>query len=88
MSILADKNADEMLRELRRAGTRLVATRSSSPRALPAAEVAELARAHFDRVESVEDPAEALARAHALGEPVLVTGSLYLLGDIAAGERE
>ncbi len=88
VSILADKNADEMLRELRRAGTRLVATRSSSPRALPAAELAELARAHFARVESVDDPAEALARAHALGEPVLVTGSLYLLGDIAAGERE
>ena len=88
VSILADKNADEMLRELRRAGPRLVATRSSSPRALPAAEVARLARAHFDRVESVDEPAEALARAHALGEPVLVTGSLYLLGDIAAGERE
>ena len=88
VSILADKNADEMLRELRRAGPRLVATRSSSPRALPAAEVAQLARAHFARVESVELPVEALARAHALGEPVLVTGSLYLLGDIAAGERE
>ncbi len=88
VSILADKNADEMLRELRRAGSRLVATRSSSPRALPAAEVAELAQAHFGQVESVDDPAEALARAHALGEPVLVTGSLYLLGDIAAGERE
>ena len=87
VSILADKNADEMLRELRRAGSRLVATRSSSPRALAAADVAELARAHFGQVESVADPTEALARAHALGEPVLVTGSLYLLGDIAAGER-
>ncbi len=88
VSILGDKNADEMLRELRRAGSRLVATRSSSTRALPAAEVAALARGHFGVVEAVEDPAEALARAHALREPVLVTGSLYLLGDIAAGERE
>ena len=86
VSILADKSADEMLRELRRAGSRLVATRSSSPRALPASEVAELGRAHFDQVEAVNDPAGALARAHELGEPVLVTGSLYLLGDIAAGE--
>jgi len=77
-----------MLRELRRAGSRLVATRSSSPRALPAAEVAELAEPHFDLVESVTDPVDALRRAHQLGEPVLVTGSLYLLGDIAAGERE
>ncbi|MBA3377117.1 MAG: hypothetical protein H0U00_15110 [Actinobacteria bacterium] len=88
VSILSDKNADEMLRELRRAGSRLVATSSSSPRALPAAEVAELARTLFDHVESLDDPADALARAHELGEPVLVTGSLYLLGDIAAGERQ
>ena len=88
VSILSDKNADEMLRELRRAGSRLVATSSSSPRALPAAEVAELACTLFDHVESLDDPADALARAHELGEPVLVTGSLYLLGDIAAGERQ
>jgi len=87
VSILADKDADEMLRELRRAGSRLVATRSSSPRALPAAAVADHARRHFDWVEAVEDPMQAVARAHELGEPVLVTGSLYLLGDIAQGER-
>ena len=86
VSFLADKNADEMLRELRRAGSRLVATRSSSARALPAADLAGLARAHFEQVEAVEDPADALARAHELGEPVLVTGSLYLLGDLASGE--
>ncbi len=88
VSILADKNADEMLRVLRRAGSRLVATRSSSERALPACDLAERAGAHFDHVEAVASPTEALARAYELGEPVLVTGSLYLLGDIASGERE
>jgi dihydrofolate synthase/folylpolyglutamate synthase len=87
VSILSDKNADEMLRELRRAGSRLVATRSSSDRALPAEDVAERARPYFDHVEALDSPAAAVARAHELGEPVLVTGSLYLLGDIAAGER-
>lgn len=87
VSILADKDADAILRELRRAGSRLVATRSSSARALPPDDLADLARRHFDHVEAVADPAEALARAHELGEPVLVTGSLYLLGDIAQGER-
>ncbi|OFW72032.1 MAG: hypothetical protein A2Y55_13490, partial [Actinobacteria bacterium RBG_16_68_12] len=86
-SILADKDADGVLRELRRAGSRLVATRSSSPRALPVAELAVLAHRYFERVEAVDDPTEALARAHELGEPVLVTGSLYLLGDLAEGER-
>jgi len=65
-----------------------VATRSSSPRALDPKALAALARRHFAHVEAVDDPTEALARAHALGEPVLVTGSLYLLGDIAAGERD
>lgn len=88
VSILLDKDADEMLRVLRRAGSRVVATRSSSPRALPAADVAELAGTYFDHVEWVDDPVDAVTRAHELGEPVLVTGSLYLLGDIAAGERE
>ncbi len=87
VSILADKNVDEMLRELRRAGSRLIATRSSSERALQAEDLATYARGVFDHVEVVEDPIQALARAHELGEPVLVTGSLYLLGDIAEAER-
>ena len=87
VSILADKDAREMLRELRRAGPRIVATKSSSDRSLPADHLATLARVHFDHVEVVENPSEALARGHELGEPVLVTGSLYLLGDIAQRER-
>ncbi|MEP7223714.1 MAG: Mur ligase family protein [Actinomycetota bacterium] len=87
VSILADKNVTEMLRALRRAGSCLIATRSSSERALQAEDLANHARGVFDRVEVVEDPIQALARAHELGEPVLVTGSLYLLGDIAQGER-
>ena len=86
-SILADKDVDAMLRILRRVGARFVATRSSSPRALPADDLAEVARRHFDQVEVVDDPVAAVARAHELGEPVLVTGSLYLLGDLAQEER-
>ena len=87
LGVLADKDADGILRELRRVGTRLVATAPASARALPAADLAELARRYFDVVEVVDDPAGAVARAHELGEPVLVTGSLYLLGDVAEGER-
>ena len=86
-SILADKDVDTMLATLRRVGRRFVATRSSSARALPARELADLARPHFDHVEVVDDPVAALARAHELGEPVLVTGSLYLLGDLAQAEQ-
>ncbi len=86
-SILSDKDVDPMLRILRGVGSRFVATTSSSPRALPAGELAEIARRHFDDVEIVADPVRAVARAHELGEPVLVTGSLYLLGDLAQEER-
>jgi dihydrofolate synthase/folylpolyglutamate synthase len=87
-SILADKDADAMLRDLRVVGSRLVATTSSSPRALPAGELARVARRHFRHVETVERPVDALARAHELGEPVLVTGSLYLIGDLAQAEPD
>lgn len=86
VSILRDKDVGAMLDRLAALGDTLVATVSTSGRALPADELAERARAHFARVESVADPARALARAHALGEPVLVTGSLYLLADVAAAE--
>jgi dihydrofolate synthase/folylpolyglutamate synthase len=86
-SILADKDVDAMLGILRRAGARFVATSSSSARALSARDLAERARPHFDHVEVVDDPVAALVRAHELGEPVLVTGSLYLLGDLAQAER-
>jgi dihydrofolate synthase/folylpolyglutamate synthase len=86
VSILRDKDADAMLALLSRAGRRLVATESSSGRALSAGELATKARAHFDVVEEQPVPTAALRRAHELGEPVLVTGSLYLLSDLAAAE--
>jgi dihydrofolate synthase/folylpolyglutamate synthase len=86
-SILADKDVAAMLDLLRRVGSRFVATSSSSARALPADDLGALARDRFDHVEVVADPSDAVARAHELGEPVLVTGSLYLLGDLAQAEQ-
>jgi len=85
-SILADKDAPGILRRLARAGQVLVATRSTNERALPAAEVAELGRAWFEVVETVDDPHRALRRARTLGPRVLITGSLYLLADISRDE--
>ena len=85
-SILADKDVDGMLAALTAVGGRFVATSSSSPRALSAADLAERASRYFDTVEVVERPADALAHARALGGPVLVTGSLYLLADLAEDE--
>jgi dihydrofolate synthase/folylpolyglutamate synthase len=85
-SVLRDKDAAGILDRLARAGSTLVATASSNERALAPEDVAQLARGRFEAVETVPDPAAALARAHALGDRVLVTGSLYLLADLAGAE--
>jgi dihydrofolate synthase / folylpolyglutamate synthase len=85
-SILADKDVEGMLAALSALGSRFVATRSSSTRSVAAAELAERAGRYFGTVEAVDDPVEALLHARGLGEPVLVTGSLYLLADLAKDE--
>jgi dihydrofolate synthase/folylpolyglutamate synthase len=86
-SILRDKRPELMLRALSVLGDTLVATRSSSSRALDAADLAARAAPYFERVEAVPDPAAARRRALELaGEEgaVLVTGSLYLLADLSS----
>jgi dihydrofolate synthase/folylpolyglutamate synthase len=85
-SILRDKRPGMMLEALSVLGSTLVATESSSGRALPTEELAALASAHFQRVETVPEPAAARGRALDLAGPagaVLVTGSLYLLADLS-----
>jgi dihydrofolate synthase/folylpolyglutamate synthase len=85
-SILADKDVEGMVAALSALGGRFVATTSSSSRALSAADLAERAARYFPAVEAIDDPAAALAHARGLGEPILVTGSLYLLADLAKDE--
>jgi len=84
-SMLRDKRPVLMLEALSVLGDTLVATRSHNSRAIPAEELAELGRPFFGRVEAVPGPAAARARALELAGPegaVVVTGSLYLLGDL------
>jgi len=88
VSILGEKRVDEVLERLGRAGSTLVATSSSNPRALPAKELAARAQAHFSEVIAVPAPRKALARARTYDRPVLVTGSLYLLADLHAREED
>jgi dihydrofolate synthase/folylpolyglutamate synthase len=87
-SILRDKRPGMMLEALSVLGPTLVATESANGRTLSAVELAALASAHFDRVETVPAPVAARARALELAGgngAVLVTGSLYLLADLSGG---
>ncbi len=90
-SILRDKRPGMMLEALSVLGPTLVATESRNGRALPAAELAALASAHFGRVEVEPDPDAARARALELAGAegaVLVTGSLYLLADLSGEDSD
>jgi dihydrofolate synthase / folylpolyglutamate synthase len=82
-SVLADKDVDAILRRLSEVGRTLIATRSSNARALDEKELGSRGEPYFERVETIRNPAAALARARELG-PVLATGSLYLLADLYA----
>jgi dihydrofolate synthase/folylpolyglutamate synthase len=87
ISILADKNADRMLRAFSPLGSRVVATTSGHARALSPQDLARRARTYFPRTQAVEGPLEAreLAREAAGADgAVLVSGSLYLLEALAA----
>jgi dihydrofolate synthase / folylpolyglutamate synthase len=86
VSILRDKDSSAILSRLARAGSTLVATRSSNDRALDEKELARRAEPYFEHVETAPDPRQALARARELGPRVLVTGSLYLLADLSSSE--
>ena len=84
-SILADKDADGIVRALSAAGDTLIATRSTNARALDERNLAARAERYFRHAEAVRNPVQALAQARELG-PVLVTGSLYLLADLHDAE--
>jgi dihydrofolate synthase/folylpolyglutamate synthase len=88
VSILRDKLVEGMLAALSVVGNTVVTTASANPRAVPADELARLAKRWFDRTETEEDPADALALARSIAGrdgAVLVTGSLYVLADLAEG---
>jgi dihydrofolate synthase / folylpolyglutamate synthase len=84
-SVLRDKRPAMIVEALSVLGDAFVATQSSNARAVPAGELAELAAGFFARVEVAAEPAAARRLALGLAGPdgaVVVTGSLYLLGDL------
>jgi len=91
LSVLGDKDAAGIIRELAPAVTRFIATSSHSDRAIPAEELGELVAelAGPGSTTTIGQPTDAVdaARAWALEAPrraVLVTGSITLVGEVMA----
>jgi dihydrofolate synthase/folylpolyglutamate synthase len=86
VAILDDKDANGMLRSLLPVCDRVVFTRASNPRSLPAGTLESLSeRLGGPPTETVADPTSAVTRARELAGPggaVVATGSIYLVADL------
>jgi dihydrofolate synthase/folylpolyglutamate synthase len=84
-SAMRKKNLKGILQPLAGQVETVLITCPAIERAAEPEDFAGVARTLFDRVEILENPAEALARARRLASPdgyVLVAGSLYLIGEV------
>ena len=86
VSIMADKDADEMLRLLLPLAKGFVTVTAASPRAIPAGELAARIEALGGRAEPAAGIQEAVARVCALagGGPAAALGTLYFSGEVLA----
>jgi len=77
-----DKDVAGMLESVGHLCAAIVCTTAPNPRALPAAELAQLARRFAPVIEAIDDPATALDRALAYRRPIVVAGSIFLIGPL------
>jgi dihydrofolate synthase/folylpolyglutamate synthase len=85
LGISANKNLGGILEELVPLAATTIATRALVPRAAPPQQVADLAARWCSHILVAEDPQKALTVAIAEARPadlILITGSLYLVGDV------
>jgi dihydrofolate synthase / folylpolyglutamate synthase len=80
--VMQDKDVGEMLSALRNVARDIICTTASTPRAMPAAIIGDLARAVHRSVTVEPDPIAALMRACRNGGTVVVAGSIFLIGPI------
>jgi len=86
-SIMADKDVGGVLGPLLPYVARVLVTEAASPRAMTAAALALEVTRHVTpgtAVEAVRDPDAAVARARTFPEPVVLAGSIYLVGPLRA----
>ena len=87
LGVSSDKDLDGILSELLPESACLVATQSSNPRAVPASLILEHAKDSGKKSYAESLPIDALEKAKRLAGPhdlIVVTGSLFLVGDILA----
>ena len=87
VGIMRDKEIDDMIRAFAGVASHLVFTAPASARAAAPDELVRAAARLAPTVPAIgfSSPSEALSHAMALGQPVIVAGSLYLAGQIRAG---
>jgi len=82
---MADKDGSAMLEPFRELVTSVHAVAVDNPRARPAAETASVVESALDIPVDIHDSIDAAVEAAiSSGNPVLVTGSLYLVGEVRA----
>ena len=89
VSIMADKDVDEMLFLLAPLAVRFVTVAAHTPRAMPAETLAEHIRAYGCTAEAADSIEAGVARALELGGsgPVCALGTLYFSGDVRTAFR-
>ena len=90
LSIMADKDVDEMLELLLPLAEQFVTVAASTPRAMPAKTLAECIRVRGGRAEPAPTVEAGVARAVALGGsgPVCALGTLYFSGEVREAFRK
>jgi dihydrofolate synthase/folylpolyglutamate synthase len=79
---MRDKDVRGMLAILAPAATAIIGTTAPSPRAMTADEIAGLAGGLGLRADAVADPVTAVTQACGQGRPVVVAGSIFLIGPV------
>ena len=83
VAMLGDKDADHFFETLKDSFERVVVTASSSPRAVPAEDLAVVAKKYFSQVDLAANSKSALDFARSLApEAIIVSGSISLVGDV------
>ncbi len=88
VGMLSDKDHYSYVRNIRKISDHIIFTRPDEPdRSLDPRILYNESANLFNEVKVIQDPAEAYEYAKSLGKPIVVTGSMYLVGKIAEIEN-